>query len=390
MMTEKLQNLESDYDTFRLEKDLLLLHGKTKKIRILNESAALIWEGLQRGFKNELIEEIASTSKRSHEVVAEEINSIENLMRSWQELGNEEPEQLLVKPEGPFTYREISVNNSIDIALLSSRFTIVAECPELLSCLVPYLDRLKFDENHSDGMQSHHLLEISGTRDQKLILWHNREPIAESDYDLAVPVVLGAIENIAAQNYDYWLALHASCVVRGDKTIVIVGRSQSGKSTLAADLVGAGASPVSDDLVVLSQADSKIIPVPIAFALREGSWKGTEAKFPKFKDEKSYESFSKLKFRYLSDELRFPTEVPSDIQILFPNFVPGLDPGFDPCIRTVPCAEALVLIGEAYYHLLPDINVETMERMINWVMNAERYALSYRSSDEALTLVNSI
>lgn len=48
--------------------------------------------------------------------------------------------------------------------------------------------------------------------------------------------------------------LHASCVAYQGKAVLITGRSGSGKSSLALDLISRGADLVADDQVILSTA----------------------------------------------------------------------------------------------------------------------------------------
>lgn len=67
--------------------------------------------------------------------------------------------------------------------------------------------------------------------------------------------------------------LHASAVQVGDEALVFVGRSGSGKSTIAAALVGAGATAISDDVCRLSQHSGRWLCHPDAgqLRLRDGS-----------------------------------------------------------------------------------------------------------------------
>ena len=53
--------------------------------------------------------------------------------------------------------------------------------------------------------------------------------------------------------------IHASCVARGGKAMLIAGRSGSGKSDLALRLIDRGAVLVSDDYVIVQHAGSGLI-----------------------------------------------------------------------------------------------------------------------------------
>jgi len=60
--------------------------------------------------------------------------------------------------------------------------------------------------------------------------------------------------------------LHASCVAAGGRAVLILGRSGAGKSSLALQLIGLGASLVSDDRTCLDRIADELIasgPAPI-------------------------------------------------------------------------------------------------------------------------------
>lgn len=63
--------------------------------------------------------------------------------------------------------------------------------------------------------------------------------------------------------------LHASCVARDGRALLILGRSGSGKSSLALDLIALGATLVADDrTIVRRKADRLIASAPPAIAGR--------------------------------------------------------------------------------------------------------------------------
>ena len=53
--------------------------------------------------------------------------------------------------------------------------------------------------------------------------------------------------------------LHASCVVRGGRAVLISGRSGSGKSDLALRLIDRGASLVSDDYTMVRRVNGRLL-----------------------------------------------------------------------------------------------------------------------------------
>lgn len=69
-----------------------------------------------------------------------------------------------------------------------------------------------------------------------------------------------------------WLFVHAGVVSWGEQGIVIPGRSMSGKSTLVAALVQAGATYYSDEFAVLD-GHGRVHPFPKTLSLRQGPGK---------------------------------------------------------------------------------------------------------------------
>ncbi len=58
--------------------------------------------------------------------------------------------------------------------------------------------------------------------------------------------------------------LHASCIVRDGRAVLISGRSGSGKSDLALRLIDRGASLVSDDYTMVRRVNGRLIATPPA------------------------------------------------------------------------------------------------------------------------------
>jgi len=54
------------------------------------------------------------------------------------------------------------------------------------------------------------------------------------------------------------IALHASCVAFGDRAVLICGPSNSGKSSLAIELIALGAALIADDLTRLKRTGDRL------------------------------------------------------------------------------------------------------------------------------------
>ena len=67
------------------------------------------------------------------------------------------------------------------------------------------------------------------------------------------------------------VALHAAAIEIGDGVVVLPGVSNSGKSTLAAQLVERGHGYLTDETVVIGTGDQRVRPYPKALCLEAGS-----------------------------------------------------------------------------------------------------------------------
>lgn len=112
--------------------------------------------------------------------------------------------------------------------------------------------------------------------------------------------------------------LHASAVVWRGKKIVFMGVSGSGKSTIAASLVGSGdARYLGDDIVPITRSED-IVPVPLAPSIKEGSWPIAQRLFPQLGEAGIfYKGTQPLK--YLVDAPYAEWGGPPDL-IVFPTF----------------------------------------------------------------------
>lgn len=68
------------------------------------------------------------------------------------------------------------------------------------------------------------------------------------------------------------LHLHGAAVSRGERAVVLLGRSGAGKSTVCAALVRAGWSYVTDEQVTIRPDDGQLVPYPRPITLRRPVW----------------------------------------------------------------------------------------------------------------------
>lgn len=90
-------------------------------------------------------------------------------------------------------------------------------------------------------------------------------------FDEALGAACGAV-NLSAVDATPLLALHCAVLSRGDRTLVIPGRSGLGKSTLTAGLMQRGWAYVSDEALAFDRNTDLLVPYPRPLALSEWSF----------------------------------------------------------------------------------------------------------------------
>lgn len=98
----------------------------------------------------------------------------------------------------------------------------------------------------------------------------------ERDLDGDVDRLWSEVELWVADQADGRVFVHAGCVAVGGRAILLPGRTMSGKSTLTAALVRAGASYFSDEYALLD-GDGRVWPYPRDLSVREG---GVARRYP--------------------------------------------------------------------------------------------------------------
>ncbi|MGH9223716.1 MAG: hypothetical protein ACRD2W_07995, partial [Acidimicrobiales bacterium] len=88
---------------------------------------------------------------------------------------------------------------------------------------------------------------------------------------IAVRMVLWQVNQVALASASH-VVLHAGCVARGDRALVLGGPMDAGKSTLVAGLVRRGMEYMSDEFAPVSLASGSVVAYPCPLALEPGSF----------------------------------------------------------------------------------------------------------------------
>lgn len=200
-----------------------------------------------------------------------------------------------------------------------------------------------------------------------------------------LPVFCGRLRLFACQSSPSLLSMHATAVNGGGNTLVLAGRSGTGKSTLAAGLLARGYALLSDEPTVIDLPGAEVLPVPLGLGLKAGSWPAVLPDYPALDTLPVHVRFDGQPMRYLvPGSIRQARKVPAT-HLLFPKYTPGSSGGMEP----LGSIQALRAITEAGYQV-PDLDASRVERILRWIGGLTCCALAYSSSEEALALIGEI
>jgi HprK-related kinase A len=167
---------------------------------------------------------------------------------------------------------------------------------------------------------------------------------------LPLPLAQGVLAAEMAMNLQLalgerrFLLLHAACVERDGRALILTGESGSGKSTLSALLMEAGWRFLGDELVLIDPVSGQAIPFPRPVSLKNASIDALAAKVGADRLGALMTGTPKGSIRHLRPDARAIEAMDrpaAPTLILFPRF------GFAPEVREVPPGELFVRLTQA-------------------------------------------
>lgn len=196
---------------------------------------------------------------------------------------------------------------------------------------------------------------------------------------------MGMNLQLAAGMYRYVL-LHAASVAQGDRALLLLGDSGAGKSTLSALLAYSGWRFMGDEFALLEPDSCTFLPFPRPISLKNESIGHLARLAPADRFGPVQDGTVKGRIRHL---LPPPDAIAAMDQAAAPRLLllPGFDANAEPGARRMDHSETFVRLTQASpnYDILGERGFEALWRLTDEV---PAYALSYRSSEEALALVD--
>lgn len=184
-----------------------------------------------------------------------------------------------------------------------------------------------------------------------------------------------------------YLLLHAGCVERDGRALLLTGASGAGKSTLSALLGEAGWRFMGDEFALLDPESGLLLPFPRAISLKNQSLPLFDGAAPE-RLGPVLKGTPKGTIRHLrppADAVARMNEPARPALILFPRF--GRD--FVPETRPVGAAETFVRLTQASTNYVA-LGERGFEALTSLVAATPAYAIDYRSGADAAALVDAL
>jgi len=178
-------------------------------------------------------------------------------------------------------------------------------------------------------------------------------------------------------------AVHAAALETAGRGLLLPGRSQSGKSTLAAALAAAGFGFLGDDTIVLAADTLDARAVPFGISVKDGAWNLLASRFPCLPDLPIHVRPDGKRVRYLlPDALRLESHVPVK-WIVFPEYSADAHAELVPVSR--PAALSQLLSGVTA--LGDGLTSAKVDRLVQWIGRTECYVLRLSALEPAVALL---
>ncbi|MCP3888430.1 MAG: hypothetical protein GY702_06095 [Desulfobulbaceae bacterium] len=202
----------------------------------------------------------------------------------------------------------------------------------------------------------------------------------ECQYELAYAVINEIIHQSVVDN-SLGFAIHAAALGTKNGGILLPGKSGSGKSTLSAWLVASGCTYLTDELVVLNEDGSRIVPFTRPFSFKAGSRAVLES-FADFEGEGKVAGAKgfMLPHRLLS-KLFCPSAPPLSL-VLFPEYRAGAVTE----LKEISGAEGCARILECYVNAR-NFESHGIQRLAKLTRAVPFFQLTYGDFSSILTLL---
>ena len=376
--------------------DLVVFSENTQCIVGLNQSAAIVFEALQRGTPASGLAEKLVSASTTPEQAQQWVTATLEALASHGMLTDSEPSAALIGrtiPEDRWSADRIATMPPFApfSPVAEKRYSLLGTC-----ALVRYSHKGQL--RLVDAVIGH--LVVDSPREPTVVIdlpstklddgylrtdvYRNGEPVAyASRLSMIGPVIKSVLWQSAINAHDFLFYIHAGVVGTKHGCILLPAQAGSGKSSLTAALVHRGFRYFSDEVALLQRSDFRVPPMPLAICVKSTGWDVMAQFYPNIADLPMHWRDDGKRVRYIP-----PPEprnwAPSPVRhIVFPRFeeqVPTL-------IQPISQSQALGrLMGECLA-LRQRLDHGMVQQLVTWMEGISCYTLTFSSLDEAINAV---
>jgi hypothetical protein len=204
-----------------------------------------------------------------------------------------------------------------------------------------------------------------------------------------VPAVKQIVRQRAVERHSFLLSVHAGVVAFGPECVLLPAIAGSGKTTLTAALVHAGATYFTDEIALIDDRTLIVTPVPLPLTVKDGGLEPLRSLYQELDALTTHIREDHVRVRYLPPP---PASLPSPAAsararwIVFPRYSPDADTGLQPVERP----SALQRLLEESYVRPGSLNRKNVESLVQWMRTVECYDLPYSSLEAAVEIVRAL
>ncbi|HVG83597.1 MAG TPA: DUF692 family protein [Vicinamibacterales bacterium] len=269
--------------------------------------------------------------------------------------------------------------------LLSTTFEVEVPSPALLARLHEALGHLSTSDAPVDVF-----IQVLPTGEGGWLLLENETVVAEGRQETGVvPAVKQQLRWRAVASYPSLMSLHAGVVSFGGGCMLLPAPTGSGKTTLTAALVRAGATYYSDEIAVFDADTLAVIPVPLSLTVKDGSLEPVRQLYPEVDTLTPHVREDSVRVRYLPPPAAVLPASGASMRarwIVFPRYAADAATSLHPIDRPT----ALRRLLEESYVPAGSLNRARVESLVGWMREVDCYELPFSSLERAVDLVRRV
>jgi hypothetical protein len=191
------------------------------------------------------------------------------------------------------------------------------------------------------------------------------------------------------ERHRFVLSVHAGVVAVGEQCVLLPAIAGSGKTTLTAALVKAGATYFSDEMALLGGPAMAVTPVPLSLTIKDGSAEPLRALYPEIETLTRHVREDFVPVRYLpppAASLPMPGVTAHAQWMVFPTYSGRATTSLQPIDRPVALRR---LLDESYFPP-KKVTKQNVEYLVRWMRTVDCYELPFSSLAQAVELIKAL